>query len=392
MNSINRIVLKIAVLGIKLLATIFDIFPIKNRVVFMSRQSTNVSLNYAFILDEIKKTYTNLPAIICLSNPEIQGFVYFLCNSIKQLWFSRSSRICIVDGYIPMISIPSKRDNTYVIQLWHSLGAIKCFGYQSLDTKAGRSSVLAKTLRMHVNYDEILGSGPGCVEAYSQAFNYPQSKIKDLGIPLIDYLIDEDYSSNRGMKMKSVRESLTYLNNYKYIYLYAPTFRKGAKSIHWLNEYVSHLAENLSNDSCLLVSAHPLVQNNSCDTATNLPNVHFIKSLSTFDIMFVADCVITDYSSVAFEAGLLGRKVVFYVPDIDEYRQSPGLNIDPLKQFADVASTEASIIINKCKTLCENHKSETDFTKYLNGYITKNRSNSAKKISELIVRYIDSAR
>ena len=43
------------------------------------------------------------------------------------------------------------------------------------------------------------------------------------------------------------------------------------------------------------------------------------------------DVVVTDYSSIVFEAYLLGIPTVFYVPDLDEYRRSPGLNTDPGK-------------------------------------------------------------
>ena len=42
-----------------------------------------------------------------------------------------------------------------------------------------------------------------------------------------------------------------------------------------------------------------------------------------------ADIVITDYSSIVYEAYLLGKMVGFYIPDIAHYRSSPGLNADP---------------------------------------------------------------
>ena len=58
--------------------------------------------------------------------------------------------------------------------------------------------------------------------------------------------------------------------------------------------------------------------------------------------MGLADCVITDYSAVAFEAGIIGKPVFFYVPDINEYRASPGLNIDPLAKFPQVSSPDAA--------------------------------------------------
>ena len=37
------------------------------------------------------------------------------------------------------------------------------------------------------------------------------------------------------------------------------------------------------------------------------------------DLLFVTDVLITDYSSVIFEASLLDIKTVFFVPDYEEY-------------------------------------------------------------------------
>ena len=47
------------------------------------------------------------------------------------------------------------------------------------------------------------------------------------------------------------------------------------------------------------------------------------------DALVETDIVVTDYSSIAYEAYVLGKMVLFYVPDIDDYRLSPGLNADP---------------------------------------------------------------
>ena len=54
--------------------------------------------------------------------------------------------------------------------------------------------------------------------------------------------------------------------------------------------------------------------------------------------------VVTDYSSIVYEAFLLGKMALFYVPDIAHYRKSPGLNIDPQKKCPSlVARTEKEL-------------------------------------------------
>ena len=53
--------------------------------------------------------------------------------------------------------------------------------------------------------------------------------------------------------------------------------------------------------------------------------------VTTRDLLRCASMLITDYSSVMYDAALLDVPFAFYVPDIQEYRQSPGLATDPGK-------------------------------------------------------------
>ena len=57
------------------------------------------------------------------------------------------------------------------------------------------------------------------------------------------------------------------------------------------------------------------------------PRVVTIPS-GQFDALFVADVIISDYSTVIYEAGLLGIPVYLYAYDWDTYREKRGLTID----------------------------------------------------------------
>ena len=47
-----------------------------------------------------------------------------------------------------------------------------------------------------------------------------------------------------------------------------------------------------------------------------------------YTLMQVSDCLISDYSSVIFDYSLLNKPMISYIPDIQEYKQSIGLNIN----------------------------------------------------------------
>jgi CDP-ribitol ribitolphosphotransferase len=57
--------------------------------------------------------------------------------------------------------------------------------------------------------------------------------------------------------------------------------------------------------------------------------------------MYVADIVVTDYSSLAIAAALTGKPLYYYIYDIEEYRRSPGLNIDPEYEYGRYAARSA---------------------------------------------------
>ena len=103
----------------------------------------------------------------------------------------------------------------------------------------------------------------------------------------------------------------------KTTFLFAPTLRKDTSLEHPFRLLQKTLATQLSlTNANILWSMHPLEETGLASGQINM-------------MLHEADYVITDYSSIVYEAFLLKKKVLFYVPDIEEYRDSPGLNTDP---------------------------------------------------------------
>lgn len=344
--------------ALKALGLPLRLIPLKNRVAFLSRQSKVLSLDYRLTIDELKKSLPSNQVAVCVSDPESKDPVGFVLNTVKHLYYGLTSKVVIVDGYIPAVSIPKKRKGTTIIQLWHALGAIKKFGYQCLDTPAGRTNKQARVGRMHKNYDWIIAGSSGAVEAFSRAFGYPKDKILPLGLPRSDYLLSPDLAPLREKHAHEAVDRLPFLKKRDKILLYAPTLRKGAEySESWLTDYTRNLAQNVDPNTTLLVAGHPLNDIVNAELLEEFPFVHFSQGIPTIDLIAFADEVITDYSAIAFEAALLGKHVSFYVPDIERYELSPGLNLD-VRNLNDNA---------------------------LNTYIGKNREGSLLRVVSLIL-------
>ena len=125
------------------------LFPRRDKVSFLSRQSSR-PFDFALLEPEIRRSLPGYD-IVWSCVPESGSFGPLL--AFRQVWHAATSRVCIVDGYVPAVSVPKSHEGALCVQLWHSLGAMKRFGYQALDTPDGRSSKAASALRMHRGYD-----------------------------------------------------------------------------------------------------------------------------------------------------------------------------------------------------------------------------------------------
>jgi CDP-ribitol ribitolphosphotransferase len=217
---------------------------------------------------------------------------------------------------------------------------------------------------MHRNYTAIIAGGEGIRPVFAEAFSCPMDKVAAVGLPRMDYLLGEQTAAKRKNAGAAILAKYPQLASGRTNILFAPTFRKKAdkaNSERQLQDLMNRLPAQTSN---CIISLHPLsglthsvaVQRDSfsasvgaaapagaaTSSSAQTPILH-IPGIKGIDLLEIADYVITDYSAIAFEAALLRKKVLFYVPDIAEYRLSPGLNIDleelfPLITFKDAPS------------------------------------------------------
>lgn len=318
--------LRLLSIGLRLLSVLFRLFPVRRRVAMLSRQGAAVSADFRMLEERLRELDPTLPVVIRTSNSEKDGIVQLAVHLVGQLWYATTSSVVVLDGYNPVVCVPPKRKGVFVIQIWHAVGAIKKFGFQCLDTPAGRSAKYARLAHMHENYDLIVAGGPGAIQAYTETFGYPSDRVVSLGLPRMDLLLQ---GPSREDLLGELSDTCPWLENGNLNALYAPTLRQDVEASVWLVKAVRELAMAFDGMPVnLIVSKHPLVRLD--DTIVWPDNVHFVRGGTTEGLMRLSDVLITDYSAVGLEAGLVGTPAVFFCPDIDAYRTSPGLNVDPL--------------------------------------------------------------
>ena len=238
-------------------------------------------------------------------------------------------RMCFVEGYNPAVSLlnmacepakpaPGIVNNDFplkpiVMQVWHAAGHFKKFGYEAVGTIEGRSDEDARIFRMHRNYSWVACSGEGARAGFADAFGCPTDRVVALGHPSFDELYGSPETS-----LDRVRHVYPYLvDSDKPVVVFAPTLHRQRG-----NELFEELSRTLAaapeaDDFEFVWSFHPVTVPDSDIRVT------------TRDLLRCASFVVTDYSSVVYDAAILGVPFAFYVPDIDEYRVSPGLATDP---------------------------------------------------------------
>lgn len=146
--------------------------------------------------------------------------------------------------------------------------------------------------------------------------------IIEKGYPRNDFLYN--YTSE---DIKAIKEKLNIKSDNKKIILYAPTYRDNQHSTEIGYTYKTQidfdkLQKELSDEYIILFRAHWLVaQSFNFDKYKD-----FIIDVSNYDdinhLYVISDMLITDYSSVFFDYANLKRPIVFYMYDLEDYRDN----------------------------------------------------------------------
>lgn len=330
---------KAAVFFMRCLYAVLKLRPQKKRIVFLSRESDSPPLDFLLLENEIKKELPDYETVmLCRLLPSGNVNVpATVLNTFQSMLLLSNARACVIDTFSLPVSVLKQRKNFKAVQIWHALGGLKCSGYASLDKPAGHSSQDARILCMHKNYSLVCAPSEAVKDIYKQAFNCDESIILKLGMPRIDYILGE--SEEKKNRAALLKEKYPQLVNGKKNILYAPTFRKNKAPD--IKHILSAVDTNKYN---LLLKAHIIAGQGL------IPDTVTVVNETIFDIFEFSDYIITDYSAASVEAALTGKKLFFYVWDIDDYKENPGLFIDPLEEYPTLSSKNFEDIYKMIET------------------------------------------
>ncbi|MBQ3924601.1 MAG: CDP-glycerol glycerophosphotransferase family protein, partial [Firmicutes bacterium] len=230
-----------------------------------------------------------------------------------------------ITNYRMLETFIPKKEQIYV-QCWHGT-PLKKLGYDLVNSDNAMNTqeeIFKKYKQDTERLAYLISPSPFATEKFTSAWNLEEFGKEDIiieeGYPRNDRLItatDEDIAK--------IKENLGLSGIEKKIILYAPTWRDnqytaGVGYTYKTEVDFDYLREELGDDYIILFRAHYLVAHDF-DFEKYEGFVYDVSDYDDINDLYLAsDLLITDYSSVFFDYSNLKRPMLFYMYDIEQYR------------------------------------------------------------------------
>ena len=240
---------------------------------------------------------------------------YYKTYAAAGYWFTNKRLSAAID----------KKPGQRYIQCWHGT-PLKKLGCDIASGATESTETTVKVIHNDVKrYDYLISPSRYFTEKISSAFD-----LKALG--KTDVIIETGYPRNDELSLAGPSEKSEVLKKLgisegKKVLLYAPTYREDKRADGGVGAYqyeepldLIELRKALSDEWVILFRAHYFIK--KTEVGKDLED--FIKDVSGYpeinDLYIAADLLVTDYSSVFFDYGVLRRPVIFYMYDLENYR------------------------------------------------------------------------
>ncbi|MGN6218275.1 MAG: CDP-glycerol glycerophosphotransferase family protein [Microbacterium sp.] len=260
-------------------------------------------------------------------------------NSWRGLWRTARARVIVVThgfGDVNRYAVTG----AFVVQLWHGI-PLKRIGLDSPETLrvpgvVARTPVapvvrgLLRTMyRAAARRIRVLPAASHLVRGrLESAFALPDRAVPVTGDPRVDVLSQGAPDDRRVMARAAIGHAVPRLDPASRLVLYAPTWRDGDAdpAVPTDEEWTTIVDVLTRHGATLLVRSHPLGAGEYAPPfATD--RVQSLGSDLVADVTPLlpgVDALVTDYSSLAFDAALVPLPTLFLAPDVDEYARRRG--------------------------------------------------------------------
>lgn len=246
-----------------------------------------------------------------------------------------TAKVVVTESYIP----DDIKPNGTIIQLWHGTPIKKLF----LDSHEPNQNLniynyRARKYNKLAKQDYLVCDSKFAMDMFHTAFPTHDTEVLPIGYPRVQYLLNKLSESSFYEQLK--RDLNCDLN--KPILLYAPT---------WLSN--NELDTTLPITDQLLDKYNVILNRYiESDQSIYLPKDTIIpqKGIEIQDLLLISDIVLTDYSSIVFDALTIDKRVCLYTPYHDQYKEEHGIYNRVMKSLANVWYTDPDLLLNDLVT------------------------------------------
>lgn len=191
-------------------------------------------------------------------------------------------------------------------------------------------------LRYTEDLDVIISSSTAMVDLVARQCGVPTEKVFPLGLPRTDRYF---HPAPAGTEFDGVQGRKI---------LYVPTFRGPTQG--YLPEVNWHRVDNeLGPGDRLIIKRHPLTGQGFLDEKESYLHILEVDPMVvTWPYLMACDVVVTDYSSVMFDAYVCRKPVVLFAPDAGSYLSARGMYLQYPNEYSSFQCGSWSKLVDLC--------------------------------------------
>ena len=374
----------------KLLFIMIGLLPArKYSIVFESFLGKQFSDNPRAIYEYMKEHYPEYKLYWSVDPRFIDNFKDKGVNivprlSIKWLLIMASAKYWVSNSRMPLW-IPKPKHTVY-LQTWHGTPLKKLAADMDDVFMPGTNIENYKRnfLKESANWDYLISPNPYSTKIFRRAFAFKKEMIES-GYPRNDFL----YNANNEKEILALKKKYQIPTDKKVI-LYAPTWRddqyfeKGKYKFD-LKLDLKQMQEQLGDQYIVLLRLHYLIANHIDVSEYKGFAFDFSHHEDIRELYMVSDLLITDYSSVFFDYANLKRPMIFFVYDIEDYRDRlRGFYFDFEEKAPGPLVKTTEEVIEEINKLEKNKRLPKNFDEFYETFCSWEDGNATKRVVETV--------
>ena len=320
----DKIVSAVWVDGINCIYRFLNIFHKKSNkknLLIMNETGELNAGNLKAIDDRLKERGLDKEIHISYSYRKVLGENINILSWLRLVMKLAFQDIILLDNYAPIFSFLKLRKDVQLIQVWHAGAGFKAVGY----CRFGKAGSPFPDGSCHKAYTTVLTGSDKLIKVFEEVFGIEKDAFIPAGIPRLDEYLNPEKIE----KFKTwFYDKYSYLKDKKII-LFAPTYRgDGQKDAYYDYKKIDlkRIYDFCDNEYVFLIKMHPFIKNH-----INIPKefqnriYDFSDFFSINNLYYVAEILITDYSSDFYEFSLMKKPILFYTYDRQVYELTHGV-------------------------------------------------------------------